>query len=87
MVRSRFPFAARDENMTKFTAIGTLLFLLGLASKTMELPVPDWIACVSLSAGLIAIIFVSGRHSLASTSGRHVASAEKNGLRKVSYEQ
>jgi hypothetical protein len=84
---SCFPFTARDENMSKLTTIGALLFLLGLTLKTLELPVPDWIACVSLSAGLIAIIFVGGRHSLASTGGGHGTSVERNGLQKLSYEQ
>jgi hypothetical protein len=50
----------------RLTAIGALLFLFGMASKTVELAIPEWIACVSISAGLIAIIFVSGSRSLAS---------------------
>lgn len=52
--------------MTRFAAhlpgaIGTLLLLLGLAPKLMKLPIPEWIACMNLTAGLIAIIFALGR--------------------------
>jgi hypothetical protein len=45
----------------RMTAIGAAFVLVGLVSKTLELPVPDWLACVSLAIGLIAIIFASGR--------------------------
>lgn len=53
-------------NAHRLAAIGLLLLLFGLASKTMEFPVPEWIACVSISAGFIAIIFVGGRRNPAS---------------------
>jgi hypothetical protein len=54
--------------MTRFAAhlpgaIGALLVLLGLAPKVMKLPIPEWIGCMNLTAGLIAIIFALGRRS------------------------
>jgi hypothetical protein len=52
----------------RLTALGALLFLFGLALKTMEFAIPDWIACVSISAGLIVLIVVSGSRSLGSAS-------------------
>jgi hypothetical protein len=72
MVCSSLRLSAWNEDMIKLaahrlTTIGILLSLFGLASKTMELAVPEWIACVSISAGLIVIIFVCGSHSSGST--------------------
>ncbi|SFA80160.1 hypothetical protein SAMN03159496_00443 [Rhizobium sp. NFR07] len=71
----------------RLTAIGALLFLFGLASKTMELAIPEWIACLSISAGLIAIIFVGGSRSLASVRRHGGAGTDRNGFRDVSYER
>jgi hypothetical protein len=57
-----------DIVMTRFAAhlpgaIGLLLLLSGLAPKVMKLPIPEWFACMNVTAGLIAIIFALGRRS------------------------
>jgi hypothetical protein len=67
----------------RLTAIGALLFLFGLISKAIGPPTPEWIACVSISAGLITIIFVAGSHSLASVRRDGHPSADNDGFRKV----
>jgi hypothetical protein len=67
----------------RLTAIGALLLLFGMTSKTMELAVPEWIACVSISAGLIAVIFVGGSLSRASVHRDGHPSAANDGFREV----
>lgn len=65
------------------TTIGAMLLVFGLTSKTMELPIPEWMTCVSISAGLIAVIFAGGSHSSASARRYGGPSLDNGGLRKV----
>lgn len=44
-------------------AVGVALVLLGLAPKVMKLPIPEWLACMNLTIGLVALIFLIGRRS------------------------
>ncbi len=49
---------------------GAILAIAGFAAKAFDLPVPDWLACMSLTVGLVVVIFAGGRRSAAALSRR-----------------